>query len=156
MSSTETTATATSAATKFNPLTLELSRPAAVLWTAVIALVPNLVLWLLALPAGASFEMTDAGKTTSAAPGGVVVMTVVPLLIGMTLAALISVKLPAIIRPAEVIGVVLALATIILTIQADFDAASTISLSLMHVVVAAAIVVGLEAMRRRIVRTANV
>jgi hypothetical protein len=156
MSSTETTATATSAATKFNPRTLELSRPAAVLWTAVIALVPNLVLWLLALPAGASFEMTDAGKTTSAAPGGVVVMTVVPLLIGMTLAALISVKLPAIIRPAEAIGVVLALATIVLTIQADFDAASTISLSLMHVVVAAAIVVGLEAMRRRIVRTADV
>ncbi|MCQ4122695.1 DUF6069 family protein [Rhodococcus tibetensis] len=154
MSSSETSVTAQTTVTKLNPLTLELSRPGAVLWTAVIALVPNLVLWLLALPAGASFEMTDAGKTTSAAPGGVIVMTVVPILIGMTLAALISLKWPAIIRPAEVIGVVLALATIVLTIQADFDTASTLSLSLMHVVVAAAILVGLEAMRRRILRAA--
>ena len=41
-----------------------------------------------------------------------------------------------------------ALGTIALTIAADFDAASTVTLALMHVVVAASVVVALEAVRR--------
>ncbi|MCZ4586757.1 DUF6069 family protein [Rhodococcus opacus] len=155
MSSTGTTISATSTS-RINPMTLELSRLWAIAATTIGALVPNLVIWLLGLAAGGSFEMTDAGKTSSVAPGGVVILTVVPILIGMTLAALISLKWVAVIRPAEVIGALLPLATIALTIQADFDTASTIALSVMHVVIAVAVVAGLEAMRRPLVRAAHV
>ena len=155
MSSTGTTISATTTS-RINPMTLELSRPWAIAATAIGALVPNLVIWLLGLAAGGSFEMTDAGTTSSVAPGGVVMLTVIPILIGMTLAALISLKWVAVIRPAEVIGALLPLATIALTIQADFDTASTIALSVMHVVIAVAVVAGLEAMRRPLVRAAHV
>lgn len=155
MSNTGATISATTTS-RINPATLELSRPWAVAATVIGALVPNLVIWLLGLAAGGSFEMTDAGTTSSVAPGGVVILTVVPTLIGMTLAALISLKWVAVIRPAEVIGALLPLATIALTVQADFDTASTIALAAMHVVIAVVIVVGLEAMRRPLVGSAQV
>ncbi len=93
--------------------------------------------------------MTDQGKMASVAPGGgVITLTVVPLLVGLSLAMLISLKWEPIIRIAQVVGAVFALGTIALTIAADFDAASTVTLALMHVVVAASVVVALEAVRR--------
>ena len=75
-------------------------------------------------------------------------MTVVPLLVGLSVAMLITLKWEPIIRIAQIVGAVVALGTIALTIAADFDAASTVMLALMHVVVAAGVVVALEAVRR--------
>ena len=127
-----------------------LSRPMAVLVPVVVALVANVALWLVGRAAGGAFEVTHGDTVESAAPGGGIVMTVVPLTVGMSLAALLSLRWFGIIRVAEVVGAVAALGTIASTIVADFDTPSTITLSLMHVVIALVVVAGLEAMRNRI------
>lgn len=127
---------------------LSLSRWQAVLFSVLAALAANLVLWLIGLAAGGSFELTEAGETMAVAPGGVVMLTVVPMVVGMGLAALVSLRWVGVVRVAQVVGVIAPLATIAMTISADFDAASTVMLSLMHVVIAGVVFVGLEAMRR--------
>ncbi|MDJ0393677.1 DUF6069 family protein [Rhodococcus sp. G-MC3] len=127
-----------------------LSRPRAVLFSTLFALVVNLVIWLLGLAAGGDFELTDAGTTMAVAPGGVVMLTVLPMVVGMGVAAAMSLRWLAVIRIAQFVGVVAPLATITMTVAADFDAASTVALALMHVVIAVVVPVGLEAMRRGI------
>ncbi|WP_037140252.1 DUF6069 family protein [Rhodococcoides fascians] len=125
-----------------------LSRPRAVLFSVLLALVLNLVLWVIGLAAGGNFELTDAGTTMAVAPGGVVMLTVVPMVVGMGVAALVSLKWLPVVRIAQVVGVVAPLGTIAMTVAADFDAASTITLALMHVVIAVVVPLGLEALRR--------
>lgn len=127
----------------------EAGRTTVVIATVVAALVLNLVFWLIGLAAGGSFEHTDAGAVVGAAPGGVVLMTVVPLGIGLTVAALLSLWWSGFVRIAQVVGALLPLATIQGTIATDFDTASTVALALMHVAIAAAAVLGLEVIRRR-------
>jgi Family of unknown function (DUF6069) len=127
---------------------LTLSRPLAVLFSALLALVVNLVLWLIGRAGGGSFELTDAGTTMSVAPGGVVMLTLAPIVVGMGIAALISLRLPLVLRVAQVVGVIAPLGTIAMTLAADFDTVSTVALSLMHVVIAVVVPIGLEAMRR--------
>ncbi|MFD6883560.1 DUF6069 family protein [Rhodococcus sp. NPDC060084] len=117
--------------------------------TVLLALVVNLVVWLVGLAAGGSFEHTDAGTVASAAPGGVVLMTAGPLAAGLALAALLSLWWSGFLRIAQVVGALLPLATIQGTVVADFDTASTAALVTMHVVVAAAAVAGLEVLRHR-------
>lgn len=123
--------------------------PVAVAATVLAALVVNLALWLAGLVAGGSFEYTDAGTVSAAAPGGVVLMTVVPLAAGLTVGALLGLWWRGFLRVAQVVGVVLPLATIQGTAAADFDGASTVALAAMHVVIAVAAVTGLEVLRRR-------
>ena len=124
------------------------TRLRAVLFSVGASLLANLVLWLVGLAAGGSFELTDAGTTMAVAPGGVVMLTVVPIAVGMGLAALISLRWLGVIRIAQVVGVLAPLGTIAMTVDADFDAASTVTLALMHVVIAVVVPVGLESMRR--------
>lgn len=127
-------------------------RPAAIAASIAGALVVNLAVWLLAAAAGGSFEVTENGVTTSVAPGAVIFSSVVPLLIGMSAAALLSYLWVGVLRVAQVVGSVLAVATIGLTVAAQFDTATTVGLSIMHVVLAPALVVGLEAIRRKLVQ----
>lgn len=122
-------------------------RPVVVAAAVAGALVVNLVLWLIGLAAGGSFEHTDAGATVSAAPGGVILMTVVPLGVGLTVAVLLGMWWRGFVRIAQVVGALLPLATITGTLSADFDTASTVTLTLMHVVIAAVAVVALEKVR---------
>lgn len=122
-------------------------RPTVVVASVAVALLVNLVLWLVGLAAGGSFEHTNAGATQSAAPGGVVLMTVVPLAVGLSVAALLSLWWGGFLRIAQVAGAALPLATIAGTLDADFDGASTVTLALMHVAIAAVAVAGLEKMR---------
>ncbi|MGW0023061.1 DUF6069 family protein [Rhodococcus sp. NPDC003383] len=122
-------------------------RPVVVVAAVAGALVLNLVLWLIGLAAGGSFEHTDAGATVSAAPGGVVLMTVVPLGIGLAVAVLLGLWWRGFLRIAQVVGALLPLATIAGTLSADFDTASTVTLTLMHVVIAVVAVVALEKVR---------
>ncbi len=141
---TETSGTSTS---------LPQSRPArsavVVAASVVTALVVNLVLWAVGLVAGGSFEHTDAGEVMSAAPGGVVLMSVVPLTVGLAVAALLTLWWNGFARIAQVVGALLPLATIQGTISADFDTPSTVALTLMHVVIAVVVVVALEMLRAR-------
>ncbi len=124
--------------------------PAAIIAAAVGgALVVNLGLWLLGLVAGGSFEMVDNGTVQSVAPGGVVLMTVVPLTVGLTVATLLAIRWRAALRAAQVVGTVLALVTILGTVTSNFDVASTITLSLMHVAIVPFLVTALEAVGKR-------
>lgn len=126
-----------------------IGRPTAIALAIGVTLAVNLLLWLVGLAAGGSFEMTDAaGSTTSAAPGGVVVLTVAPMSIGLSAAALLSLRWPRVIPVAQIIGAVLAVATIGLTLATDFDAPSMTMLSMMHLTVAAGVVLALAAIRR--------
>ena len=131
---------------------LELTRVEAVVATVVVGLAVNLLLWLIGLGAGGSFEVTDAGEKMTVAPGGVVVLSVVPTIVGMTAAALLSLRWVSVIRIAQVVGPVLSLATIAGTILSDFDGASTVSLAAMHAALAAVVYFGLEGMRRGITK----
>lgn len=133
------------------PSTFRLTRTTAVLGAVAVSLFGNLVLWLVGLAAGGDFTMTDPdGVRTSVAPGGVVLMTVAPLAVGMTAAVLLSKLWAPILRVAAVIGALASLGTIAGTLAADFDGPSTVTLSLMHVVIAAVLTVVLEALYRRV------
>ncbi|MFB7877757.1 MULTISPECIES: DUF6069 family protein [unclassified Nocardia] len=127
-----------------------LNRPVAVLGGVVAAVVLNLIVWGIGAAAGGSFVVTDGDTVSDVAPGGVVIMSAVPLLIGLTAAVLVSYLWTGVLRVAEVVGSVLAVATIGLTVAADFDTASTVALSVMHVVLVPVIVVALEGVRRGI------
>ncbi|WP_069162148.1 DUF6069 family protein [Nocardia altamirensis] len=124
------------------------NRPIAIVGSVIVAVVVNLIVWLLGEAAGGSFEVVDKGVTTYVGGGGVVFSSAVPLLVGMTLAALISYVWVGVLRVAQIVGSVLAVATIGLTLAAAFDTATTVALSVMHIVLAPVLVVGLEALRR--------
>ncbi|MEU4314170.1 DUF6069 family protein [Nocardia sp. NPDC024068] len=128
-----------------------LNRPVALFGAIGAALLANIVVWLLGAAAGGSFEMTDAGTAQSVAPGGIVMLTVVPLLIGLGAAVLLSYKWVGVLRVAAVIGSVLAIATIGMTVSADFDTASTIALSITHLTLVPALVVATEGLRRTLI-----
>jgi hypothetical protein len=133
------------------PSTFRLTRTTAVLGAVAVSLFGNLVLWLVGMAAGGDFTMTDPeGVRASVAPGGVVLMTVAPLAVGMTAAVLLSKLWAPILRVAAVFGALASLGTIAGTLSADFDGPSTVTLSLMHVVIAAVLVIALEALYRRV------
>ncbi|CAM3740872.1 DUF6069 domain-containing protein [Tsukamurella strandjordii] len=131
--------------------TIRLTRTTVVVGAVAASLLANLVLWLVGLAAGGDFTMTDPeGVRASVAPGGVILMTVAPLAVGMTAAVLLSLLWAPVLRVAEVIGAAAALGTIAGTLSADFDGPSTVTLSLMHVVIAVVLVAALEGLYRRI------
>ncbi|NUP25381.1 MAG: hypothetical protein HOQ36_14535 [Nocardia sp.] len=129
-----------------------LNRPVALVGAIVAALLANLVVWLVGAAAGGTFEMTDAGRVQSVAPGGIITMTVVPMAIGLGAAVLLSYRWIGVLRMAAVIGSVLAVVTIGLTVSADFDTASTIALSITHLTLVPALVVATEGLRRRLIQ----
>ncbi|WP_067862739.1 DUF6069 family protein [Nocardia shimofusensis] len=128
-----------------------LNRPVALFGAIGAALVANLVVWLIGAAAGGTFEMTDAGRVQSVAPGGIIVMTVVPMLIGLGAAVLLFYKWIGVLRVAAVIGSALAVATIGMTVSADFDTVSTIALSITHLTLVPALVVATEGLRRSLI-----
>lgn len=127
-----------------------LNRPVALAGAIGAALVANIVVWLIGAAAGGTFETTDAGRVQSVAPGGIITMTVVPMLIGLGAAILLSYRWVGVLRLAAVIGSVLAIGTIAMTVQADFDTASTIALSITHLTLVPALVVATEGLRRKL------
>ncbi|MFI6997487.1 DUF6069 family protein [Nocardia sp. NPDC050175] len=124
------------------------NRPIAIIGSVAVAVAVNLVVWLLGKAAGGSFEVVKNGATTQVGVGTVISSSAVPLLVGLTLAALISYRWAGVLRVAQIVGGVLAVATIGLTVSADFDTTTTVALSVMHLVLAPVLVIGLEAMRR--------
>ncbi|MFH5211884.1 DUF6069 family protein [Antrihabitans sp. NCIMB 15449] len=132
---------------------LRLSRVEGVVGTVLVALAINLVIWLIGLAAGASYDAQDGDEIMRVAPGGVIFLSTLPTIVGMTAAALLSLKWPVILRVAQVVGPVLAIATIAGTVMTKFDSTtSQVFLSLMHVALAAVLYVGLEGMRRNLAK----
>ena len=117
---------------------------------AVAAAVGNLVIFLIGLAAGASFVVMDRGELHQVTAGGVIVATVPPLMVGTVLAALLARWWPGVLRLAQVIGGTLALLTAAGPMIADTDGGTRLALALMHVVLGVAVVLSLEALRRRV------
>ncbi|MGX1808290.1 DUF6069 family protein [Nocardia sp. NPDC055321] len=128
-----------------------LSRPVAVFGAVAGAVVANLIAWGIGALAGGSFETTMDGQSQSVAPGGIVTLTVVPLLAGLALAALLSYRWVGVLRLAAVVGSLLAVGTIALTVAADFDTASTIALAVTHLTLVPALVIATEGVRRKLI-----
>ncbi|WP_067712792.1 DUF6069 family protein [Nocardia yamanashiensis] len=123
--------------------------------TVTAAVAVNLILWLIGKAAGATFTYLSNGETFTSTPILVIAETAVPLAAGLTLATLAAVKWPRIIPAAQMIGVLLATVTAAGALLTDFDStASRLSLALMHVVVAAAVFLGLRAISQTLQRRA--
>ena len=118
-----------------------LSRPLLAAAAIIGAAAVNLLLFLAFRSAGADYSNT-AGVAVGVP--NVLVMTVVPLLIGVTAVLLLARGRPALLRFGRWGGAVLALLTIAMTAAAGFDPVSFLALALMHVVVAAAVATALR------------
>lgn len=123
------------------------SRPVVVASTVLVATVVNLAILAVGQSAGGDFEFTSGDDRLTVGAGGVAMLTIVPLLAGMTLAAVLSLRWPAVLRIGMFVGPAAALATIgIMTIPADLDTTSTVFLALMHVALVPVTILGLHAL----------
>ncbi len=105
------------------------------------AAIVNVALFLIFRASGATYE------NTAGMPVGVInvlIMTIVPLLIGLGILALVSRRRPGLIEIGKWTGIALALLTIAMTATTGFDTLGFIALALMHVVVAFAIAIALR------------
>jgi hypothetical protein len=123
------------------------TRPRIIAVAIAVAVVANTGLWLAGLAAGGDFRFTDNGVEQIAAPGGALIFTALPMLAGLTVAALLGYLWAGFLRTAAWIGGTLSILTIGGTIAADFDVASTIALGAMHVALVFPLVWALERIR---------
>jgi uncharacterized membrane protein YhaH (DUF805 family) len=129
------------------PATTTRNRPVRTIAVAILgAAVVNAGIFLAFGVAGATFENTRMPQPVGLP--AVLFVTVVPLLIGLSAAALLSRRWPGLVTAGQVVGPALALLTIALPAVSGFDTLSFIALALMHVVVAVAVFLGLTALKR--------
>lgn len=125
----------------------------AILAAAGAATVVDLALLGAGHAAGATFVLDDRGAPHVVALADVVSASVWPIAVGMGLAVLLARGLWAwrtpVLRVALVVGGALALASAAGPMLGVTDPGTRLALALMHVVVGAAVVLGLEAVRRR-------
>ncbi|MGH3941791.1 MAG: DUF6069 family protein [Pseudonocardiaceae bacterium] len=114
------------------------------------ATVVNLLILLIGWAAGASFVVLDGTNVHEVGATGVIIATAPPLVGGIALAALLAHWWSWIIRLAQVIGGGFALLTVAGPVMADTDGGTQLALALMHIVLAVAVVLSLEAVRHRI------
>ena len=132
----------------FDSFSRRWSIPATVIGTVLIAVVLNLVVYAIGTIAGASFDFTVDGTSEHIYALLLTAFTAIPMLIGLTLVALLAPRWRQAIPAALVIAPVLAIATIfIMTTPTNFDTASTITLAITHLVVAVVTVAGILALR---------
>lgn len=122
----------------------------------LVAAVANLVIYAIGRGAGASFDVVDRNTEFTVNAGTVLMFTAVPMALGFVLAVVASRRWPWALRAGEAIGIALALVTIALPFAADTDGGTQAALAVMHVGVAAGLVLAFEAYRRhRIATTAT-
>ncbi|GIH96564.1 DUF6069 family protein [Planobispora siamensis] len=118
--------------------------------TVAAAAVLNLVVYGLGRAAGGDFRFTASGVPAEVDAITVTGFTVLPLLAGMTLVAALVRIWPWVVNAALAVAPALALGTIlIMTIPADFDTTSKITLASCHVALVPVTVAGLLTLRRR-------
>ncbi|WP_250038091.1 DUF6069 family protein [Paractinoplanes maris] len=113
------------------------SRPAIITLAVVAAVVINLLVYAVGRAAGGSFRFTADGVTNEVDAVTVAGFSAVPLLVGLVLVALLGRLGSWVSRVAAIVAPVLAVVTIlVMTLPADLDRASTITLALCHVTLA--------------------
>jgi hypothetical protein len=125
-----------------------MSRRAGVVAVAVAAaVVVNLLVYALGRAAGGTFRFTSAGAPAEVDAATVAGFSAGPLLLGLTAVALLAPRFAWVPRAALVAGPVLAVATILaMTVPADLDATSTVTLALCHLTLVPIIVLAVRAL----------
>ncbi|MBA0124430.1 hypothetical protein H0B56_02615 [Haloechinothrix sp. YIM 98757] len=108
----------------------------------------NLALYLIGQLAGATFLVAGESGSDEVTAGMILLFSTVPLAVGTALAVLLASWWTWVLRTAQVIGAALALATIAGIFAAEAGTGTAIALTVMHVVVAVAVVLPLEVVRR--------
>ena len=121
--------------------------PGTVIAAAMVAVVINLIVYAVGTLAGASFDFTVDGTSEHVYALLLTAFTAIPMLVGLTLVALLARWWRQVIPLALVVAPLLAIGTIfIMTLPTDFDTASTVTLAITHVVVAIVTVAGILAL----------
>ena len=110
----------------------------------------NLILYGVGRAAGGTFHFTSSSGPAVVDGVTVVAFSVAPLLVGLVAVALLARLGDWVIRTALVAGPLLAIATIaLMTLPADLDATSKVTLALCHLVLVPVIIVAVRALGRR-------
>ncbi len=126
------------------------SRAAVVAATVGAAVLVDLVVYAIGRAAGGTFTFPSAGSGVATTVDAVTVagFAAVPLLIGLTVVALLCRRWPVVATVATVVAPVLAVVTVgLMTVPADFDTVSTLTLALCHLTLAPLSVLGIRALR---------
>ncbi|TQK18267.1 hypothetical protein FBY40_0754 [Microbacterium sp. SLBN-154] len=114
------------------------------------AVLANLAIYGVARLLGVEFWFTAAGGPLQVLPPVLIQFTAVPLLAGLTIAAIVGHWWRWVFLVAIIVAVVLEVGTIFaLTIPADFDTGSTVALALCHLAMVPFTVAALLALRLR-------
>lgn len=129
-------------------LAARLGRTGTVIAAVIVATVINLLVYVVAWALGATYEFTSAVGAARVDALTLTGFTAVPLLAGMTMAAVLSRWWRWVIPVALVVAPVLAIGSVpFMPLAVDFDTASAVALATAHVVVGAVAVVGLLGLR---------
>ncbi|HEY3140875.1 MAG TPA: DUF6069 family protein [Acidimicrobiales bacterium] len=149
--------TAAADATTRTP-TVDQKHPGMGWWQAVAvgtaaAVLGNLLVFLIARAADASFVLVEGGEPWEITAGIVAAVTVQFLVIGYVLTALLALRWAGVLRVAQYVGGVFAVISVWAPLAADTDGGTKLALSVTHLVAGLAFVLSLEAARCR--RTAR-
>ncbi|WP_328472406.1 DUF6069 family protein [Actinoplanes sp. NBC_00393] len=117
---------------------------------AALAVVVNLAVYLIGRAAGGTYTFTSAQGPAEVDAVTVAGFSLVPLLVGLTVVALLASRAAWVVRAALIIGPVLAVGTIVvMTLPTDFDGVSKTALAVCHLTLVPIIVVAVTAIGRR-------
>jgi hypothetical protein len=125
-----------------------LPRFAVVALAGISAVAVNLIVYAAGRAAGGTFRFTAATGPAEVDAATVAGFSAVPLLLGLAVVAVLAPRAAWAVRAALVAGPVLAVGTIVaMTLPADFDTASTVTLALCHltlvpILIAAVVAIG--------------
>lgn len=124
---------------------------AVVLGAVTAAVLANVAVHAAGRAFGGSFRFTSASGPAQVDAATVAGFTALPLLVGLTLAALLGRRWPRMILVAQVVAPTLAISTIfVMTLPADFDHVSTLTLASCHVVLVPVSILTLLRLQNRI------
>jgi hypothetical protein len=133
-----------------------LSRPALVAAAAVLAAIVNVLIYLVGRAAGGTFTFTAGAGPAEVDAVTVAGFSAVPLMAGLTVVALLAPRVRWVHRAALVAGPVLAAGTIVtMTLPADFDTVSTVTLAVCHLTLVPIIVAAVTALGPRAARAVS-
>lgn len=115
---------------------------------AAASAVVNLVVLAIGGAFGATYDYVNAGEPGQVTVIGVIVSSVVPLVIGTGLAAVIGRRWHTVLRIAQVVGAALAVLSVAGPLSLGTDTVTQGALTVMHLVLGVAVVAVLEAIRR--------